>query len=301
MENQQKTNSQKPKNMKRILTLLSVLCFVVLLGGSAWAQSHQEKISRTASFQRLSNGSILYVQNINGSVRVEGYNGSQVLIEANKSVKAKRQADLDLGIREIQLGVEEAGDTVFVYLDAPFVHRKNRHHFQTNMNEVPYNFSLEIVVRVPQQASVRASTVNGGEVTVANTVGRVRANNVNGNVTLSNVAGQGEAHTVNGNIEASFTQVPTQDTEFKTINGNIRVKYPEKLSADLSFKTMHGDLYTDFPVAQMLPAQVTQNNAGKNGGTVYKINKSQAVRIGQGGPKLDFQLINGNIYVEKNK
>lgn len=287
--------------MKRIITICAALFFGILLGGSAWAQSHQEKISRTASFQRLSNGSILYVHNINGSVRVEGYNGSQVQIEASKSVKAKRQADLDLGIREIQLGVEEAGDTVFVYLDAPFVHRKNRHHFQTNTNDVPYNFSLDIVVRVPRQAGVRASTVNGGEVTVANTAGAVRARNVNGNVTLTNVAGQGEANTVNGNIEASFTQVPTQDTEFKTINGNIRVKYPEKLSADLSFKTMHGDLYTDFPVAQMLPAQVTQNNAGKNGGTVYKINKSQAVRIGQGGPKLDFQLINGNIYVEKNK
>jgi hypothetical protein len=287
--------------MKRIITLCSLLFCGALLAGPAWAQSHTEKISRTASFPRLSNGSILYVQNINGSVRVEGYNGSQVQIEANKSIKAKRQSDLDLGIREIQLGVEEAGDTVFVFLDAPFVHRKNRHHFQTNMNDVPYNFSMEIVVRVPRQAGVRASTVNGGEVTVANTAGRVRANNVNGNVTLTNIAGQGEAHTVNGNIEAAFTQVPTQDTEFKTINGNIRVKYPEKLSADISFKTMHGDLYTDFPVAEMLPAQVTQNSSGKNGGTVYKIKKSQAVRIGEGGPRLDFQLINGNIYVERNK
>ena len=287
--------------MKRITTLLSVLCLGAFLSGPAWAQSHQEKITRTANFGRLTNNSILYVQNINGSVRVEGYDGDQVQIEADKSIKAKRQADLDLGIREIKLGVEEAGDTVFVFIDAPFIHRKNRHHFQTNMNEVPYNFSVDMVVKVPRRANVRASTVNGGEVTVANTNGNVRANNVNGNVTLTNVAGQGEVHTVNGNIEASFTQVPTQDTEFKTINGNIRVKYPAKLSADVFFKTMHGDLYTDFDVAQMVPSQMTKTSTGPNGSTVYKIKKSKAVRIGQGGPKLDFELINGNIYVEKLK
>lgn len=287
--------------MKGSITLLSALCLGAFLCGSAWAQSQQEKIARTASFGRLSDNSILYVQNINGSVRVEGYNGDQVQIEADKSIKAKRQSDLDLGVREIKLGIEEAGDTVFVFIDAPFIHRKNRHHFQTNMNEVPYNFSLDIVVKVPRRANVRASTVNGGEVTVANTTGNVRANNVNGNVTLTNVAGQGEVHTVNGNIEASFTQVPTQDTQFKTINGNIRVKYPAKLSADVSFKTMHGDLYTDFDVAQMVPSQMTKTTSGPNGGTVYKINKSKAVRIGQGGPRLNFELINGNIYVEKLK
>ena len=287
--------------MKRIVPFCTAFWLAALLSVPVSAQTHTEKISKTAGFDQLSANSIVYVQNINGSVQVEGYNGDQVQIEVKKTVKADNQAALDLGVKEIKVGVEEVGDTVFVFIDAPFIHRKNRHHFQTNMKEVPYDFTLDFTVKVPRQVNLRVSSVNKGEVSVANTIGEVQASHVNGAVTLTNIAGNTKASTVNGNIEASYVKSPTADSEYRTINGEIRVRYPESLSADLAFRTLHGEFFTDFPVAQLLPAQMSKNTSNRKGVTVYKINKSQEVRIGGGGPKFSFELINGNIYVQKTK
>jgi DUF4097 and DUF4098 domain-containing protein YvlB len=123
---------------------------------------------------------------------------------------------------------------------------------------------------------------------------------VNGSITLTNVKGTTKAHTVNGNVDATYAANPTGASSYHTINGKIRVQYPSSLGANLHFKSMHGEFYTDFPDAEILPVQVTKNQEGKGGGTVYKLTKDTAVRIGKGGPDFRFETLNGDVTVSKN-
>jgi DUF4097 and DUF4098 domain-containing protein YvlB len=104
---------------------------------------------------------------------------------------------------------------------------------------------------------------------------------------------------VNGNVEATYAANPPGASSYHTINGQIKVKYPASLNADMHFKSMHGEFFTDFPNAEVLPAQVTKNQEGRGGGTVYKLSKATAVRLGKGGTDLRFETLNGNVTVTK--
>jgi hypothetical protein len=62
---------------------------------------------------------------------------------------------------------------------------------------------------------------------------------------------------------------------------------------------MPGELYTDFPNTEVLPAQVTRNRQGQGDGTVYKLSKDTAVRIGKGGPDFRFETLNGDVTITR--
>ncbi len=155
------------------------------------------------------------------------------------------------------------------------------------------------MVKVPYQLNLRVSTVNHGTVLVQDVTGPLQVGNVNGGITLRNVQGTTHARTVNGNVEATYVATPPGASSYHTINGQIRVHYPASLGADMHFKSMHGEFYTDFANAEMLPVQVTKNQEGRGGGTVYKLTKETAVRIGKGGPDLRFETLNGDVTVSK--
>jgi hypothetical protein len=68
------------------------------------------------------------------------------------------------------------------------------------------------------------------------------------------------------------------------------------LSADLLFKTFNGQIYSDFDVApRATPIETEQ----KNGRYVYRSNRLQGGRTGQGGPQLSFDTLNGNIRLHR--
>ncbi len=147
--------------------------------------------------------------------------------------------------------------------------------------------------------NLNVSTIKNGHVTVENVSGaKIRAHNVNGPVALSNVKGTTDAVTVNGNVDVKYLANPAGASSYKTINGTINVSYQSNLSADLQFKSMHGDLYTDFDNV-ILPANLTKNQENRGNGTVYKLSKVTAVRVGSGGALFKFETLNGSVYIKK--
>ncbi len=123
--------------------------------------------------------------------------------------------------------------------------------------------------------------------------------NVNGMITLSNAKGITNAATINGNLTINYLSNPPGGCSYHTINGTIKVSYQPDLSADLEFMSIHGSYYTDFPDAGRMPAVVTKDQVANGHGMVYKLNKSTAVRIGQGGRTFRFETINGDIFIKK--
>ena len=143
------------------------------------------------------------------------------------------------------------------------------------------------------------STVNDGNMEIKDVAGNLHVNNVNGSIAIKNAKGTTHAHTVNGAVEVNYLSNPPGQSSYYTVNGQIKVVFPANLSADLQFKSMNGEFYTDFQDAKQLPTEATRTQEKNGGGTVYKINKVTAVRIGAGGSIYKFETLNGNIYIKK--
>jgi DUF4097 and DUF4098 domain-containing protein YvlB len=172
----------------------------------------------------------------------------------------------------------------------------NRNRWE-EYDEIQFEFNIE--VKMPKNLMVKASTVNGGNLIVEHMMNGVDAGNVNGNVFLKEVAGKTHASTVNGDIEVYFSKSPTEDSEFHTVNGSMEVYSPEDLAAVVTFESLHGDLYTDFEQVSRLKNQLNKEKTGK--GFRYKIGKTTPIQIGKGGPKMDFETVNGSAYIRKRK
>ncbi len=258
-----------------------------------------EVISREFALTADAGRSTLALYNISGSVTVRGYAGSNILVEATRTIRANDAGTLEIGKRETQLGFAQHGDSVMMYMAAPYDSRPHRGRNRREYKPSDYNYAIDYVVKVPYQLNLDVSTVNNGKVLVQDVTGPLNAGNVNGPIMLLNVKGTTQARTVNGNVEAAYAANPPGASSYHTVNGQIKVQYPASFAADLHFKSMHGELYTDFPNVEMLPAQVTKNQQGHGDGTVYKLTKDTAVRIGKGGPDFRFETLNGDVTITK--
>ena len=290
--------------MTKLSFLLALSALLLLLSSpTSHAQSSpgvesKEHISHAFTLTADAGRSTLALYNISGSVTVQGYAGSQVLVEVTKTIRAADAKILAAGKNEAQLGFTQHGDSMVVYLAAPFDSRPNHNNRRNDDHRtIAYSYDFDFVVKVPYQLNLHVSTVNHGAVRVQAVTGTLSVVNVDGSIALDNVKGATQAHTVNGDLDATYAANPPGASSYYTLNGQIRVHYPANLSADIHFKSMHGEFYTDFTDAKLLPVHGTKKEVG--GSTVYKITRETAVRIGPGGPALRFETLNGDVTVSQ--
>jgi hypothetical protein len=286
--------------MKRCILPSQIGLLVLLSSCQAQAQQQEatEQINKEFTLATDAGRNTLAVYNIDGSVSVQGYSGNKVVVEVTKIIRASDAQTLAIGKQEAQVDFYQRNDSVVVYMKGPYDSRPNRNR-NTGHKDIKYRYSFNYVVKVPYQMNLHVSTINNGAVLVQDVTGTLKAYNINGAVTLRNVKGTTTAHTVNGNLEASYAANPPGPSSYNTINGQIKVSYPADLSADVHFKSMHGELYTDFPNAEPLPVQVTQNKQNAGSSTQYKITKDTVVRLGKGGKDFRFETINGSVTIKQ--
>lgn len=259
----------------------------------------KEHITKEFTISQNPAGTTLAIYNINGFIKVEGYDGSKVLLEIDKTINAKDEANLQRGKAEFKLEYDEHADTITAYIAEPFDTRPSRNRYQKSERKTEYNFVVNYTVKVPYSLNLHLSTINGGDVQVDNVTGALSVSNVNGAVKINNAKGKTVARTINGNVEANYVALPPGESDYKTLNGDIRISYPAALSADCQFKSFHGDFYTDFPNVESLPPKVVKNSENQNSKTVYKLNTETMIRFGSGGKIFRFETFNGNIYIKK--
>lgn len=278
---------------KTLAALLMGLCAVVAFSQSRYPVEDKETIRRTLEFAG-SGAKTLDIDNLNGSVRVIGYNGSSVEMVAHRTIRAETQDKVELAKQEVRLDITERAQTIGIYVDDP--HRGDRNSRSSRRRRDPgYRVTFDFEVRVPHETGLMLSTVNSGEVRVENTSGKFDVENVNGGIAMTGIAGSGLADTVNGKVNITFVTNPKADSSFSTVNGDITVNFRPDLSANLQFKTFNGDVYTDFPVTAISNTMPAAER--RNGATVYKGNRFSGYRAGNGGPELRFETLNGDIRV----
>jgi hypothetical protein len=286
--------------MKKLFILLFLVIGIVSIVPEINAQEFREHISKEFALMGDAAENTLFIYNISGLLKVEGYSGNKVLFEIDKTLSADNDRILETGKREFKLGYEQISDSIFVYIAEPFDSRPNRNRLYYNDDQViEYHFNVDFTVKVPYNINLRISTINNGAISVRNVTGRLHLSNVNRGISVTGAKNTTYINTVNGDISVSYLKNPPEQSSYRTINGNINISYQPDLSADFQFKSMHGDFFTDFPAAESLPGVVRKSREIKDGEMVYKLNTGTCVRFGKGGRIFKFETINGNVYIKK--
>lgn len=286
--------------MKKVIVALFMGMGILCALPKAKAKEYKEHASKEFTVSGNASKSYLFIYNISGFIKVEGYAGNKVVLEMDKTISAEDDKQLETGKKEFKLAFDQKLDTVMAYIAEPFDSRprKNWQH-NDNRNDIHYHYNVNYTVKVPYGTNLHISTVNDGVITVDNVSGSLDINNVNGGITVKNAKGTTSAHTVNGDVTVNYLSNPPEASSYYTINGTISVSYQPGFSADLTFKSMNGEFFTDFTEAKRLPATVSKVQNKKGREAVYKLNTITTVRFGKGGKTFKFETLNGNVYIKK--
>lgn len=297
--------------MKSTITFL-LTAFVTTF---AQAQQFSEKINKELTFEKKSADNAVMIANINGHIKVSGYDGDKIILEVTKSIDAKTDARLEKAKQEIELGVIDRADTIIFYVKDgcnTFGRRTERNKRDrwakkgwgynwdnNNRCNLTYDYKMDFVVKVPAGVHIAASTINEGDIVIENVKGSVDADNINGSIKLTNLMREAEASTINGDVDIDYTLNPSKDCRFYTLNGDINALFQKGLSASLGFESFNGSFYTNIDGLEPLPVKVEKSTKGE--GIKFKLNGNR-YQVGKGGEAyLDFETFNGNVYLkEKN-
>lgn len=223
-----------------------------------------------------------------GSIRVIGYDGKDVVVDAQLVEGQPKERVTSGGMHRIggsgglDISATEKNNVVRIGSDAP-------------------PKAMKLTIKVPKNtSSVKLSTVNDGDIVASDINGDIEVTNVNGAIKLTNVAGTVVANTVNGNVVVTFRSIESAPMAFTTLNGNVDVTFPASLKANVKLRSERGDIYTDFDV-DADKSEPKASKTAKDG--LYRINVEDWVsgRINGGGPQLLMKNMNGSIYIRKAK
>ncbi|MDX2150184.1 MAG: hypothetical protein SFV54_05580 [Bryobacteraceae bacterium] len=278
--------------MKRFVTIVAVL------GCAVAAEAATKRDTITRSFTTAgSAGRQLEIDNIFGSIEVVGHSGQTIEMVAEQKTSAPNDAKLAEALRDVRLDITQAGNAVKVVVDGPFRQPNGRVNWSSDRYD--YEVHFDFTLKVPMETALKLKTVNSGFVRVTNVVGDFEVRNVNGRIEMKDVAGAGSATTVNGPVKASFTKLPGGAVRFKTVNGELEAVFPDGLGADVSVKTFNGETYTDFDVTTLPGKGFTADE--RQGQRVWRRDRAGHLRIGPGGPEMNFETLNGDIRILKRE
>ena len=63
--------------------------------------------------------------------------------------------------------------------------------------------------------------------------------------------------------------------------------------------SFNGDIYTDFESIEQKPMLLARNDKHKVKGTSFKVEAKSVISFGGGGPQLDFETFNGDVFIRK--
>ncbi len=289
------------------------ICFILCMAliNVVEAQTFNETITKELTFEKVGLENTVFVSNINGDIHVQGYEGTSVLLEVSKKITAKTQQGLELGKSEIQLGVIDRADTLIFYLidgchafsernlkSRNFGTRNKWAYNWEGSNECisKYDFTLDFTIKVPFSVNLILSTINDGDIKVENVNGALKVENINGSIILKNITREAFATTINGNVDIEYAKNPEKACRFYTLNGDINAWFQKGLTANTNFKSFNGEFYSNVKQLESLPVQVEKERGAAE--TKYKLNGNR-FKIGSGGPLLDFETFNGNVYLKE--
>lgn len=166
--------------MKKVIVTLLLGMVIICSVPAANGREFKEHISKEFTLAGNGSGGMLFIYNISGFIRVEGYQGNKVIFETDKTISADDDKDLETGKKEFRLAFNQKSDTVMAYIAEPYDSRPHRNwQYNDYHREIDYNYNVDFTVKVPYGMNLHISTVNNGTITVNNVSGTLHVSNVN--------------------------------------------------------------------------------------------------------------------------
>lgn len=283
--------------MKNLIIYVALLLPVIGISGVR----DQKEIKR--SYEVPANGDYyLIVDNVQGDVIVEGYEGNSIELVLNITVNAYDQKELDQAMEELELDEKTSTDELLLRMKAPFVRYMDNNRFRgggMQCDGPDYDYAYDFKLRVPTNVKLHASTINDGRIRITNMKTIERSGNVNGPIFITGVKETKNISTVNGDIDIRYASRPLGDSRFNTINGDITLELPEDFSAEVQAKSMQGDLFSSFDY-ERIPPKVEKTEGRKGRTTKFEIQQTTSVKIGKSeGPRFQFETLNGDMFLRR--
>lgn len=208
-------------------------------------------------------GGSFQLRNLNGSVRINGWEKNEVEIHA---VKFSRHRSEDLA--RVQIEVDAQPDSVAVLTRYP--------------RDEGVDVYVEYRIRVPRHVLLpHVSTVNG-TISVSGVESQGALSSVNGNIEVFDTAGGLSARTTNGSLRMEFRRLePTSPMALETVNGSVALSLPSDAGAELDARSVNGDFRSELPIT-------FESSLGS---------REFRGKIGGGGGKVRLRTVNGGIRV----
>jgi hypothetical protein len=207
-------------------------------------------------------GGNFQLENVNGSVQVDGWDRDEVEVSAIKTSQSD-QRDVEL----VKIEVCRTPGQIAVHTRYP----------KGEGVEVAVEYHVHVPFRV---LLGNVETVNGS-VIVRGVDGSGALRSVNGNVEVTNSTGRFSEKTTNGNVRLELRQLSDGGPmNLETVNGSVILGLPSTARADLKVLSMNGDVYSELPVT---------STAGSPGARAYQ------AKLGAGGGQISVRTINGGI------
>lgn len=264
---------------------------IVLIACTSFYVQSQEREQLTVPVSDPAKEIKLNVSLITGSIKVIGYDGKDVIIDAVAPVSEKKQP------RERADGMKKISTNDGFEIVA----REQNNTINVSTDRV--NMKVNLSIKVPHKASLKLKAINDGDIYVENVSGNHEISNINGEIKMKNVAGSVVANTINENIIINFTSVtPNTPMAFTTLNGNVDITFPANVKANVKLKSDMGEVLTDFDIDVDKTAAKIKQTADKEKG-LYKIQKDEWTygKINGGGPEIMMKTMHGDVLIRKIK
>jgi hypothetical protein len=311
---------------KRILFVI-----VILLAAGIGAFAQQAKTDRvTVPLSNPGKPGIVEVSLMMGSIKVVGYEGKEIIVEATPRDKNIKESEKTTGVATgVAVPFAPAAPrppriaTTFVFGEDKDK-EKQRKDKAAGMKRIPientgltieednntvtievesWRRAVDLSIRVPYASSLKLEGTNLGEISVENVNGEIEVENMNGEVKLANVGGTVVANSTNGSINVVLNKVtPDKPMSFATFHGDIDITLPADIKATLKIKSTQGEVFSDFDIALKSVPVKPEETATKEGGK-YRIELDRSVygTINGGGAEFKLQNFSGDIYLRKKK
>lgn len=237
---------------------LVVIAAVATVSFASCAATRSEVFDRHYPF---ASGGTFVLENVNGSVSVDGWNKEEIEVRAVK-LSGGDPDDLD----RVQIDVEECSQELAVRTKYP--------------NDAGVAVSVEYHIYVPYRILLGGVKTVNGSVLVRGVDGTGTLRSVNGNVEVLDSAGRFSEHTTNGNVRMELRRLEDGGPmDIETVNGSIALGLPADAHADLRVLSFNGDFQSELPVES---GHMTSPRAFRG-------------RIGSGGGEVSVRTINGGV------
>lgn len=254
---------------------------------------HIETIKKEIALNDTYLDNLLFIGNVTGSIKIEGYSGNVIQVVVKKTVSAINDYQLKIGIEETNVGVRTKDNKVYLYMASPYskldTNNNEFNYNKTCRGKCPYSYSLNYIVKVPYNTNLKVSNINGGSIYISNVKSDLLdIKHITGSINLTDVQGVSKVETITGSINASYVANPSKASSFITNTGSITIKLQNELNARLRYNIYDGKIHSDFNTRM----------ASKKDSFIFE-NSRPSLVIGSGKINYYFKTITGSVIINK--